>query len=49
MFISAVLMREKAAGLTPIVAVISPVRTALVVSLLHRLKVKSRDIVVFFG
>ena len=44
MFISAVLVREEAAPLTPTVAVISPVRTALVVNLLQ-LKVKRRDIV----
>ena len=36
MLISAVLVREEAAPLTPTVAVISPVRTALVVNLLQR-------------
>ena len=40
MFISAVLVREEAAPLTPTVAVISPVRTALVVNLLQ-LKVET--------
>ena len=55
MLISAVLVREEAAALTPIVAVISPVRTALVVNLRQRPprpqqlrqlqpKVKTRDI-----
>ena len=41
MFISAVLVREEAAPLTPTVAVISPVRTALVVNLLQ-LKVEAQ-------
>ena len=36
MLISAVLVREEAAPLTPTVAVISPVRTVLVVNLLQR-------------
>ena len=36
MLISAVLVREGAAPLTPTVAVISPVRTVLVVNLLQR-------------